>query len=209
MRSAKSYVKNTLFAIVRKVNSWRRPSKAANQKRLQARGETIDTIRIRELGIEDIPALAAIHVKTWNETYARGNNGPPVQLRENQWKEKFRKKDDGWFVLGVENVNGEMIGFAVGQTHDDEVYKGQVNKIYLLQEYQRLGIGTKLLKEIVRRFRQMGINSMVLFGIPQNPTAHFHEAMGGKRLYGKQGVFYGGYGWKDISALAEKDDQQQ
>lgn len=209
MRSAKAFFKNTLFAIVRQVIAWRRPSKDANKKRLQARGETIDTIRIRELGAEDILTLAAIHVKTWNETYARGNNGPSVQLRENQWREKFRKKDASWFVLGVENAKGEMIGFAVGQQHNSEEYKGNVDKIYLLQEYQRLGIGTKLLRAIARRFQQMGINSMLLFGIPQNPTGRFHEAMGAKRLYGKNGVFHGGYGWKDISALVEKNETRQ
>jgi ribosomal protein S18 acetylase RimI-like enzyme len=209
MRSAKAYFQNTLSAIVRQVNAWRRPSKTANKKRLQAIGESIDTIRIRELGIDDIATLASIHVKTWNETYARGNNGPSIQLRESQWREKFRKKDDSWFILGVENTKGEMIGFAVGQKHNSEEYKGEINKIYLLQEYQRLGIGSKLLREVVRRFQQMGINSMVLFGIPQNPTGGFHEAMGGKRLYDKQGVFHGGYGWKEISALAEKNDRSK
>jgi L-amino acid N-acyltransferase YncA len=206
MSSAKAYFKNTSFAIVRQVNAWRRPSKSTNKKQLLARGETVDSIRIRELGVADVPALANIHVKTWNETYARGNNGPSVQLRENQWRERFNKKNEGWFVLGVENASGKMIGFAAGQKYDydNAVNTGEVNKIYLLQEYQRLGIGTKLLGEVVRRFQQMGIKSMVLFGIPQNPSGRFHEAMGGERLYGQNGEFHGGYEWKDISILTDK-----
>lgn len=206
MKRPKVYFKNSLLAIVRRVNAWRRPSKATNERRLRERGETVDSIQFRELSTADIPALAEIHVKTWIETYSPvTKNGPSLQVREYQWREKFSKKDDSWFIVGVENKNGLLIGFAVGQQYNSEEYKGEVNKIYLLQEYHRMGIGTRLLQEVASRFQQMGIQSMVLFGIPQNPSCYFHEAMGAQRLYGKKGEFHGGYGWNNFNKIFNRE----
>jgi L-amino acid N-acyltransferase YncA len=202
MRSLRAYLKNTLTAMARQVRARQRPDKAANEKRLRERGETVDMIRFRDLSAADIPALSAIHVRTWIETYSPVlKKGPSIQVREYQWREKFSKKDDSWFIIGVENKKGALIGFAVGQQHNHEEYKGELNKIYLLQEYHRMGIGTRLLREVVTRFQQMGIYSMVLFGIPQNPSCYFHEAMGGQRLYNKKGGFDGGYGWKNFNKI--------
>lgn len=206
MRHPKAYFKNTLNAFFRRLRAWRRPSKTTNEKRLRERGESVDAIRFRELGAEDIPALSAIHVKTWIETYSPVfKSGPSIELREYQWREIFSKKDDSWFIIGVENKNGEMIGFAAGNRYNDKEYKGQINKIYLLQEYHRLGIGKRLLREVVKKFQDMGIQSVLLFGIPQNPSCYFHEAMGGKRLYSEKGEFHGGYGWKDISKIISSE----
>ena len=109
------------------------------------------------------------------------------------------KKNESWFAIGIENSRKEMIGFAVGIVTGEQ--KGEINKIYLLQEYHRLGIGKKLFAEVVRRFRQMGVNSMHLFGIPQNPSCRFHEAMGGQRMYNRRGGFDGGYQWPDLKQI--------
>jgi hypothetical protein len=43
---------------------------------------------------------------------------------------------------------------------------------------------------------------MVLFGTPQNPSCAFHEALGGKKLFAKNGEFHGGYGWQHLEELA-------
>ena len=73
----------------------------------------------------------------------------------------------------------------------------------MLNDYQRLGLGTKLIGHVARRFLTMGVNDMVLFGVPQNPSCAFHEAMGGERLYSEKGTFDGGYRWRDLKKLAE------
>jgi hypothetical protein len=48
----------------------------------------------------------------------------------------------------------------------------------------------------------MGINTIVLFGIPQNPSCYFHKAIGGEKLFADNGEFHGGYIWKGLEALA-------
>ena len=78
-----------------------------------------------------------------------------------------------------------------------------IGRIFLLNYYQRLGLGTKLIGQVARRFLSRGVNDMVLFGVPQNPSSAFHEAMGGERLYSAKGTFDGGYRWRDLQKLAE------
>ena len=198
-------MKNFANAIARFVFGLRRPSKAANLRLLRARGESLESFTIRDAIAEDIPALAALHVKTWNETYWNVRNPPAYEVRERQWREQFNVTDGSWFCFVVENASGELVGFAKGKTYDHTDlpdYSGELNKIYLLREYQRLGLGRRLVGCIARRFLSQGISTMVLFGTPQNPSCAFHEALGGERLIAKNGEFHGGYGWHDLQKLA-------
>lgn len=164
----------------------------------------------REAKNSDISELAKIHSIAWRETYEVLNpppnfNYPSVELREYQWHEIFKNSDGNWFCFVVENRNGEIIGFAKGQkyNHSDlPDFSGELNKIYLLRGYHKQGIGLRLLGQVVRRFIEMEIYSMVLFSEPKNPTGKFFEAIGGQRLYAKNGEFHGGYGWTDLNKLA-------
>jgi RimJ/RimL family protein N-acetyltransferase len=164
----------------------------------------------REATTSDIPALAKLHSVAWRETYEvldppPGFNYPTSELREYQWREIFKHYDGSWFCIVVENNNSELIGFAKGQkyNHSDlPGFTGELNKIYLLRRYHKNGIGLRLLGEVVRRFMEMNIYSMVLFSDPRNPTGTFFEAVSGEKLYAKNGEFHGGYGWIDLKKLA-------
>ena len=183
----------------------KRPSKQTNMRLLKERRETLSSFKIREACIEDVSALAALHVKTWNETYWTTVVRPTFRVREYQWRQQFKVKDGSWFCLVVENKNGELVGFAKGKpyNHSDlPEFSGELNKIYLLREYQRLGLGRKLVGYVARRFLAQGISNMVLFGIAENPSCGFHEALGGEKLYAKNGEFHGGYCWRDLQKLA-------
>ena len=61
-------MKCAVFAAWRLLAGLSRPSKAANARRLRARGETLASFTIREATAADIPALAQLHVTTWNAT---------------------------------------------------------------------------------------------------------------------------------------------
>jgi L-amino acid N-acyltransferase YncA len=198
-------LKNLVNAIERFVLDLRRPSKAENTRLLRERGESLQSVVIREARPDDIPALAHLHVKTWSDTYWPVVNPPTYQLRERQWREQFNKSDGSWFCFVAENSRRELIGFAKGQAYasnDLPDYSGELNKIYLLREYQRLGLGRRLVGHVARRFLSQGVTTMVLFGTPQNPSCAFHEALGGERLFAKNGEFHGAYGWRDLQRLA-------
>lgn len=197
-------MKEIINTVIRFWWSLKRPSKAANLKRLRDRGESLSLFNIREATAADIPALAALHVQTWNETYSGVEHPPSYAVRERQWTDIFSIQDDSWFCYLVEQPNGQLAGFALGKLYNEvslPQYAGELNKIYVLQDYQRVGLGTQLFCHVAGRFIDMGINSMVLFGIPQNPSCNFHEAVGGVRLLNAKGEFDGGYGWLDLKSV--------
>ena len=191
------------------VTSWRhaasllRPSAATNARRLHDRGESPASLRIREATAADIPRLAQLHVTTWNATYAPlGMTGPPIAIRERQWRETFARQDGSWFCFVVENAAGELVGFAKGQRSDNPEYGGELNKIYLLADYQRLGIGRRLIGRVARRFLEHGITSMWLFGDARNPSCAAWLALGATKT--DADPRNGNYGWRDLQTLAEQ-----
>lgn len=198
--------KNFITGFQRFCNGFRRPSKKTNLRKLVERGETPDSFTFREAVREDIAELGKLHAITWAETYNAAN--PNIELRRSQWEKAFNEENDGsWFCIVIANMKNELVGFAKGKTYQDKNspgLHGELNKIYLLNDYQRLGLGKKLFQRVVQKFLKMGVNSMVLFGIPQNPSCSFHEAMGGKRLYSETGNFDGGYRWSDLKKIAHE-----
>jgi L-amino acid N-acyltransferase YncA len=164
------------------------------------------TAVIRETTSTDIPDLARLHVTTFNETHAPIlKNGPSYEVREYQWRHAFQSADGSWFCFVIEATNGELIGFAKGQRYahnDHREYAGELNKIYLLREYHRRGLGRRLLGYVARRFLSQGISSMLLFGDAGIPSNGFYEALGAEKLFATNGEFHGGYGWRDLRRLA-------
>lgn len=159
---------------------------------------------IRKATAKDVQNLAELHVKAWNQTYQNTAPDPSVATRMWQWAEIFKKQDDSWFCYVIENADHELIGFSKGQTYqhsDLPAFDGEINKIYILKEYHRLGLGKRLLKVMFDRFLGMGINAVLLFGDAANPSGGFHEAMGAQKIYAANGKFNGGYAWYDIGAV--------
>jgi len=160
--------------------------------------------QLREARANDIPALASLHVNTFNETHRGGRSGgPSYELREQQWREAFGRPAGGWFCYVIEDDRRELVGFAKGTPHDGGVpgYAGELNKLYLLRRVQRHGLGRLRVCAVARRFVEEGVNSMLLFGDANSPSNGFYEALGGERLVSDSGEFHGGYGWRDLGAL--------
>ena len=183
----------------------RRPTPKANRRLMDIRGEDISKFVFRDAREDEIPALAHLHVIAWHQTYNAKPRSEIWKIRDWQWREQFQKNDGSWFCIVIENQKGELIGFSKGIKADPAHHPenvGNLSKIYLLKQYQRMGLGRKLLGLTVRRFLKMGITSMLLFGDPANPSCAFHEAMGGKPMNGEKGEFTGNYSWDDLNKLA-------
>jgi GNAT superfamily N-acetyltransferase len=181
------------------------PSKARNLRRLRARGEKPDAFKIREASAADIPAVTRLHVTTWNATYAPLlMKGPSYDVRERQWREAFARNEAGWFCFVVERPDGELVAFAQGNRSDHPEFGGRLNKIYVLRDYQRMGIGRRLLGHVARRFRKLGINAMWLFGDARNPSSRVWSALGATKTDSDPGT--GNYGWCDLANLAALPD---
>lgn len=196
-------MKNLINSIFRFLKGLKRPSKKTNIKKLHERGETIDSFTFRDATENDIHELGKLHAITWAQTY--NAKQPNIMLRQSQWDKAFKEENDGsWFCILVVDKSNKLVGFAKGKinkTEGSSERHGDLNKIYLLNDYQRLGLGKKLFSLVIQRFLSKGVNDMVLFGVPQNPSCAFHEAMGGERLYSGKGNFDGGYRWPDLKKL--------
>ncbi len=172
------------------------------------RGVQSPAVIIREATAADVPALADLHVRTFNETHtSQGETGPTYAVREQQWRRAFSTADGSWFCLVIEDAQGALIGFAKGQPYasaDQPDFTGELNKIYLLRAYHRQGLGRRLIGHVARRLLAQGISSMLLFGDAGNPSNRFYEAMGAERLYSKAGEFHGSYGWRDLRTLVSR-----
>lgn len=185
--------------VVRFLYGLRRRSKDENTRALQQRGESLQSLVIREATTDDIPALSRLHVETFNETHGKG---PPWEMREAQYRQKFAETDGSWFCFVVSRQSGDLVGFAIGNPSDDAGSEGRLNKIYLLRGYQRLGLGRRLVGHVVQRFLTQGVTAMVLFSEAENPSIWFYEALGGERMVSDKGEFHGGYRWRDLQRLA-------
>jgi GNAT superfamily N-acetyltransferase len=196
-------LKSRFEDLKRSINARSRPTREENVRRLRERGETLESILYRDAVATDIPALAELHVTTWNATY-NTTRGPTIATRTWQWNEVFSKENRRDFVLVLEDRNGRLIGFTWGTPNDGE-FEGQVSKIYLRWEYHGLGLGRRMMAETARRFLDRGIHSFILFAELSNPTLGFYDRMGGERLLDDRGQFGGAFGWRDIrTLLAEK-----
>ena len=160
-----------------------------------------DAFQFQRATPSDAANLARLHVDTFNETHGPG---PSYEVRLNQWQQLFRDKRPSWFCLVIKTQSGVLAGFAKGQPYDhvDHAdYQGELNKIYLLKKYQKMGLGRRLLCHCAEEFRQLGITSFLLFGDANNPSNGFYERMGARRLYAQNGAFHGGYGWNNLEDL--------
>lgn len=194
-------LKPRVAPVLRWLNARSRPTRTENLARMRERGETFDSILFRDAVSEDIPALAELHVTTWNATY-RTSNGPTVETRTWQWNKVFTKWNRRDFVLVLEDQNGRLIGFTWGVPNEGE-FEGQLSKIYLRWEYHGLGLGRRMMSETAKRFLDRGIHSFVLFAELTNPTIGFYDRMGGERLLNDHGQFDGAYAWRDATTLLQ------
>ncbi len=180
----------------------RRPSKTPVTAALRRREETYEPLIFRETIYSDLSALASLHVKAWNDTYPGIIQRPTYEIRESQWRQTFELNDDSWFCFVIENSKGQLIGFAKGKKYDHADlpdFSGELNKIYLVREYQRMGLGRRLVGCVSRRFLSLGITSMVLFSEADNPSRKFYEALDAEKIGGPTS---GTYGWHDLQHLA-------
>ena len=194
-------LKSELEDLKRRINARSRPTGEENARKLRERGESLDSITFRDAVAADIPALAELHVTTWNATY-NTSAGPTVATRTAQWRQIFAKENRRDFVLVLEDRNGRLVGFTWGIPNEGD-FEGQLSKIYLRWEYHGLGLGRRMMAETARRFLERGITSFVLFAERSNPTLGFYDRMGGERLLDDRGQFTGAYGWRDVRTVIE------
>ena len=194
-------MRSVRVGLLRFLHELRAPSAAANLRRLEQRGESVDSISLRVAGLSDVSEVARVHVAAFRS--AHGGRGPTESIRAAQWESKLRNATPDTFCLVAEQEGRGLIGFAYCHSADFEDYRGQLEKIYLLWEYRRLGIGRRLICAAAARFLKAEMKSMMLLSQAENPACRFFEALDGQRILDEHGDFHGAFGWQDLTVLAD------
>jgi GNAT superfamily N-acetyltransferase len=170
---------------------------------------------IREANQSDVPAISRVHVDTWRTTY-RGIvpdehlANLSYERRANGWYQILnRAPEDGNFTFIAADKSGEIVGFANGglERTGDPVYRGELMAIYIRHSHQGKGIGHRLVQVVAERLGRLGINSMLVWVLVDNPACEFYATLGGKIVHEKELMISGkpliavAYGWVDTGSL--------
>ncbi|WP_293130990.1 GNAT family N-acetyltransferase [Microcoleus sp. bin38.metabat.b11b12b14.051] len=172
---------------------------------------------VREANIADAPAIAVVNVDTWRTAYRKIVPADYLanisyEKRESNWQEILSNvKNTGDFVCVAENDSGQIVGFAAGgcERTGKYVYQGELFAIYILEAYQRQGIGRKLVRAVATKLAAASLNSLMVWVLGDNSACRFYEFLGGKKVEEQQTRRAGtalkeiAYGWADIAVLAK------
>ena len=141
-------------------------------------------MRIRPATLEDAPAIAAVHVASWQGAY-RGQlpddvlDGLDVGRRTTAWRRFLG--DEGQFTFVAED-GGRITGFAHGNAareDNPDGKTGEVFAIYASPGAWGTGAGRELMAAAVEWLRSAGYREAVLWVLDSNARARrFYELAG-------------------------------
>jgi ribosomal protein S18 acetylase RimI-like enzyme len=168
-------------------------------------------MKIREACIEDAERIAIVHVESWKTTY-KGIisesylSSLSIEKRLKNWLWTFGNLNVHEKIFVAEDREDNIIGFSSGgrSRNDEFKHDGELYAIYLLRDYQRLGIGKMLFNSVVESLKDNGYSSMMLWVLKDNPSVAFYKLQGGQAL-GQKTIAIGGdslvelaIGWDSI-----------
>lgn len=102
--------------------------------------------KIREMSVSDIPAVQNVAKLSWHDTY---EGIIPHHIQENfldmAYSTSMLEKRLAMTHMYVAEYSGKVTGFANFSKPDDQ-HISELTAIYILPDYQRLGIGLALLE---------------------------------------------------------------
>lgn len=177
----------------------------------------IKEIQLRRATVADAEAIAAIRIEGWRTTY-RGmipdSYLDDMNMNENllHWRtilQALPTKEDALCVYVAVSDN-EIVGFvsAMKLAEPKLGKEGEINAIYIRPQWQRCGIGKRMMHKAARSLQAMGCQSCVIWVIDGNAQArNFYEELGAEILVEQDFSWDGldltevGYGWNDLNVL--------
>lgn len=176
-------------------------------------------VSIRAATYADARAIAEVHIRSWQETYA--GLLPPAMLealsvedRTARWEQVLTQShDQGSTSIFVGERDGAVHGFiSCGKQRDasqiEQGFSGEIYAIYVLQDGQGQGIGSSLMAAAARALAEHGHQSASLWVLRDNASAQrFYERRGGEIVGQKEEHRETGtlvelaYGWRELDSL--------
>lgn len=163
---------------------------------------------IRSATPDDAEAIAHVHVEAWRSTYRTllpglFLDGLSVDGRLGNWRSILTDDAPNKFTF-VAQFDAEIVGFATAgpERTNDPNFSGELYGIYLRDSFHGRGIGTALFQRSVESLQSLGMNSIKVWVLRDNPYRAFYERHGGVRLEEKTvkiaeiDLVEVAYGWK-------------
>ncbi len=143
-------------------------------------------IGVRRAEAKDAEAITAVHDSAWRYAYdgvipARELSRIVARRGARWWDRAIRR---GTAILVLE-VGGVIAGdAAVGPNRARNLtQKGEVYEIYMLPEYQGVGLGTRLFLAARRELARFGFDTVVVWALADNDNAcRFYRNAGGRKI---------------------------
>lgn len=171
---------------------------------------------IRDAKLSDAAGIARVNVDTWYSTYEGILPAQQLALvtvpdRLRYAREVIGAADKG--IVVAETENGKLVGFAAfgPERVGDLPFKGELYVIYVLKAFQRKGIGSRLVAAARNRLTEMGIQSLMVWALHDNPYQRFYQALGGAIVYTRTLEIEGfktlerAYGWWDTATMFREE----
>lgn len=162
---------------------------------------------------QDVPGIARVHVDAWRTTY-RGLlrqaflDALSYDQREGQWRRAVAEAGTASPVLVAREPEGPVVGFAAGgrERTGRADYAGELYAVYVLEPYQRHGLGSALVAGVVDALTHAGLSGLLVWVLAENPAVGFYERLGGSRVDERTVQIAGddleeiAFGWTDPEA---------
>jgi ribosomal protein S18 acetylase RimI-like enzyme len=138
---------------------------------------------IREAEMKEVNAIAEIIVASWKTAYS-GIIDPEYSnsLKQDKFIKIFtdnilNKKEK----ILVNDDNG-VNGFVSGIILENSKYDCEIIGLYIKPEYQRKGIGKKLVKEIIKYFKSKNKKNLIIWTLNNAKNNNFYERIGCRKI---------------------------
>ena len=141
---------------------------------------------IREANTSDAARIVRIHLNSWRSTYSNVFPKEVFDKQESEYntrveniKNAIEKGSSNYALLEEDNMVKAFIcyGDARGDKYKD--YK-EIYSIYIEDNNQKKGYGTKLIKYCFNIFKKEGYKSVIIRCLKENTANEFYQKMGGK-----------------------------
>lgn len=155
-------------------------------------------ICIRRARPADAEAIGAVHVATWRTAYAGllpdaylADLSPLRHAMGYQQAIADRRHGHAVFVAVASGPDapedqavgegGTVVGFVSGgRARRDWLAQGEVETLYLLDDFRDRGIGRRLMRAMAAHLAAVGCRSAMLWVLRENPTRWFYQRLGGR-----------------------------
>ena len=140
------------------------------------------SLLIRKAVEEDIPSIQEIAKITWADTYDFLPEGQMEYMLNWMYSDASLKEQmDKGHHFFIAELNEKSIGFASVSKEENHLFK--LNKLYVLPEIQKYGVGKALLQEVVQHVKKSEGTELQIQVNRNNTAKEFYIKHGFKVLF--------------------------